>query len=582
MHAALTPVDHLASLLAPALRLGGAAMPRSGDIDVVIETLQGQIRAGGNRQVPADLQHDAVQRFWKMPRFETLKDARLVAFGLGLRVGPQGACLLDDPRRFDAVLDGIDQWLHDPRWYRRGYQGLLWSYFNGDGEAAGTDTGTRQNWLRLREYLNQRASRTVDPTVNPDWVKALICHRHLLGESPCDRHAADLLRGDRAEVDLLCAQFGIQGSSWFLRQLVQAQVSAATRLGHDAFRALLPRLIDLLSGAHALRDEGLACLLDRYQQIPHAPLHHGLRDAAADWWGSPWLPQNELRWSGMKDGVRSLVSEWIRADLIDRFFAAPDPGPDPRRAAFWKRYVKSIRQIEFAFGGDAMQPPPARARLGPDRVIGRGAWLRDGQPAEAALVMTMGRAVVVEFSDPSLPVHVYDLRDAQPFDLSRPVALAHDAENSLRHHHRSLSLPHQDGLHGWRQWEQMFEAAISDQFGIRPGRMPATDATSCVDLSDSTAGTDCRRTEPDSRVDAPRWPTASSGEDVYWLTAEAASVPYSRADLEVLARVHALRIEDATTRTGRLWVRTDETDHRIARVLSGWGFVHVIGEGWRR
>lgn len=582
MRTAVNGVAHLASLLAPAVRVGSLPMQTVDDIDTVIEALQAQIKGGRPGPLSADLQQDALHRFWTTQRLDTLKDARLVAFGLCVPISPEGRCVLDDPARFSAVLQGVDQWLHNPRWYRRGYQGLMWSYFGCDVDAEGVSTRRRDHWLRLREYLAERAPRTVDHSANPDWVRTVVCHRHLFGDSPCDRHAAQMLRGDRAAVDVMCEQLGIQGSSWFPRQLVQAQVRAATRLVHDEFRALLPRLIALLRGAHALRDEGLACLLNRYQQIPHAGLHHGLRDAAAEGWGSPWLPQNELRWNGMKDNVRSLVSDWLKADLIDRFFVATDLSPEPRRAAFWKRYVKSIRGIEFAFGGDAMQAPPWRARLGPDRVIGHNARLRDGLPTEAALVMTMGRAVVVEFSDPSLPVHVYDLHDAQPFDLSRPVALAQDAENSLRHHRRSLSLPHQDGLHGWRQWEQMFEAAISDQFDIRPGNVPTAEASSCVDLSDSMASAQAHQVEPDCRVDALPWPTASAGEDLHWLTAEAASVPYSRADLEVLARVHALRIEDATTRTGRLWVRTDETDHRIAQVLRGWGFVYAIGEGWHR
>ncbi|MFM9917299.1 MAG: EH signature domain-containing protein [Rhizobacter sp.] len=582
MRAAVTAVDHLASLLAPAVRLGALAMPKVGDIDAVIEALQRRIQSGSAHPVAADLQHETVRRFWRTPHLETLKDARLVAFGLNLPVGPEGACILDDRSRLDATLQGVDQWLHDARWYRRGYQGLVWSYFNCEIDAPGAGLARRQNWLRLRDYLSQRAPRTVDPVANPDWVRTVICHRHLFGDTPCERHVADLLRGDHGEVDAICQRLGIGGTSWFLRRLVHGQVTAAANLGHEAFRDLLPRLIELLASAPALRNPGLACLLERYHQIPQPQLHEALRDAAADWWGSPWLPANELHWSGVKEGVRSMVSQWHKAALIDRFFAEPDDERGSRRAAFWKRYVKSIRTIEFAFGGNAMQASQSRARIGPERVVGCGTCLIDGSHAARALVMRMGRAVVVEFSDPSIPVHGYDLGESEPFDMSRPVVLAPDADNSLRQSHRSLNLPHQDGLHGWRQWEQMFEAAISDRFDIRPGSVPSVDGSPHVDLSDSAVSVDICHVEPLGRIDAPRWQTASASEDVHWLTAEAASVPYSRADLEVLARVHALHIEDETKRTGRLWVRTDATDHRIARVLTGWGFEQVAGAGWRR
>lgn len=576
----MNAVAHLASLLAPAVRIGGLPMPMANHIDTVIEALQGQLTSRGDQPLPVDLQHDTVRRFWDTRRLETLKDARLVAFGLCLPAGPEDDCVLGDGPRFTAVLDGIDQWLHDPRWYRRGYQGLLWSYFNCDIDADGTSAPLRQNWLRLRDYLGRRASRTVDRVANPDWVKTVVCHRHLFTDTPCERHAAQLLRGDRRAVDLMSAQLGIGGSSWFFHQLIMAQVTAATALDDDAFCAALPSLIDLLSDAPTLRDEELARLLARHDRVRHTPLHAGLRDAAAGWWGLPWRPSNALRWSGLTDGLRNRVSGWIKADLIDRFFARCGDGPGRRRAAFWQRYVKSIQKIEFATGDQALQA--AGWPAGPRATTGLGTPLRDGSPSDRAMVLTMGRAVVVEFSDPSIALHGYDLRQPLPFDMSQPLALATDADNSLRQRSRCLFLAHQDGLFGWRQWEQMFEAALSDQFGLRPGTAVSADPSSYVDLSGVTTGLALGSDAPDEATDEPRWQTASAGEDVHWLTAEAASVPYSRADLEVLARVHALRIDDQTTRTGRLWVRSDDTDPRIARVLRAWGFVHEPGEGWRQ
>lgn len=511
-------------------------MPKAGDIDAVIEALQGQIKAGGTSHVATDLQYDTVQRFWKTPRLQTLKDARLVAFGLSLPVGPAGECILEDAARFEAMLDGADQWLHDPRWYRRCYQGLVWSYFNCGVEADDVRAGLKQNWERLRDYLGQRAARTVDELANPDWVETVVGNRHLFGEAPCEPYVGKLLCGDREEVDLLCRQLGISDSSWFLHRLVRAQVTAATQLGHEEFLALLSSLLQMLSGARTLRDSGLACLLERNAQIPGQPLHEGLRDAAAAWWGSPWLPTNALRWSGVTENVRGMVSEWLKIDAIDKFFARLRDGSGQRRAAFWKRYVKSIQKVEVASG------------------------------EQGALMMTMGRAVVVAFSDATLPLHGHDLRHPATFDMTRP----------------DLLLRHQDGLRGWRRWEQMFEAALRDSFDIRPGVLTAAGSAPFVDLSDAAAGMAPDLGEPLGFVDEPRWQSASAGEDVHWQTAEAASVPYSRPDLEVLTRVHSLRLEDETARTGKLWVRTDAADQRIARVLSRWGFEFVSGEGWYR
>jgi hypothetical protein len=117
---------------------------------------------------------------------------------------------------------------------------------------------------------------------------------------------------------------------------------------------------------------------------------------------------------------------------------------------------------------------------------------------------------------------------------------------------------------------------------MRPGVLTSAGAAPIVDLSDAAAGMATGIGEPLGSIDEPRWHSASVGEDVHWQTAEAASVPYSRPDLEVLARVHSLRLEDDTARTGKLWVRADTADQRIARVLTRWGFEQVSGEGWFR
>ena len=111
MRAALNSADHLASLLAPAVRLGAMAMAPAGDsIDAVIERLQRHLKDGSSGRLPErDLQLETVRRFWMTGELPTLKDARLVAFGLGLPAGPEGECLLADGARFDALLRGLDQ-----------------------------------------------------------------------------------------------------------------------------------------------------------------------------------------------------------------------------------------------------------------------------------------------------------------------------------------------------------------------------------------------------------------------------------------------------------------------------------------
>jgi hypothetical protein len=534
----MNPIDRLASLLAPALRAGSAAIGVGTDIDRVIEMLERRVKAGSSARAPEDVQVETVRRFWQRPQLENLRDARIVAFGLCLPAAPTGACLLDDKGRLTALLDGIDQWLDRPRWFRRCYQGLVWAYFNFDADAENVSTATRQNWQRLRDYLSERAPKTIDPQSNPDWVKTVVASRHLFGDSPCERYVADVLVGDRDEVDTLCMQLGINDASWFLRRLLHSQVIAATKLGDEEFCARLPSLIEMLAGARTLRDVCLAALLERHVQSAQLPMHEGLRDVAADWWGSPWSASGGMQWRGLSDKAMDKVADWLKARFIEQFFSRCTDGRGGRRAVFWSRYLKSIQRVEFH--ADSM-------------------------------VMTIGCAAVVAFADSSLPANVHDLRQPRAFDIERAASAALEPD---------LLLIYRDGLDGWRQWEQMFEAALKARFDIRPGLVARTPKTAFVDLSDmATAGPPADTAQADHEQ---RWHCASAGEDVHWQTAEAASVPYSRPDLEVFARVHSLRLDDQTTRTGKLWIRADANDRRIARVLTRWGFAYEAREGWAK
>jgi hypothetical protein len=551
----MNAVDQLAALLAPAARLGAVAMPASRDLDAVIDTLTARLKAGSVPHAPEDTQLQALQRFWQDPSFETLHDARVVAFGIGVALDPAGARMLDDTRRFDAVLSGIDRWLDSPRWYRRCYQGLLWSYFNVDPLAEGMSKTAQQHWRALRDYLKRRAPRTRDPQLNPAWVDALLANAHLLGDDPGRPWVAGLMQGDRRALDDLCDRLDIGGSSWLIRHLVTAQISAAVQLDDAAFVAQLSRLVGLL-GEHApLRDDGLTALLERQARSVEAVVHAGLRDAVAMAWGVPWQPENALHWQRLGENTRAQVAEWIKVERIESFFDNAEDHHDRRRARFWQRYAKSIRSI-------------ALPRL-------------DGSPGDKVMVMIIGCAQVVAFGDLAEPVRVHDLREPQPFDLGLPLSIEPGAPNSLRPGREALLLVHRDGIGGWRQWEQMFEAALKERFDLRPGVANGGGLQAgFVDLSDASAAAVAPLN--DRALERQRLSFVPAGEDVHWQTAEAASVPYSRPDLEVFARVHALRLVDRTPQGEGLWVCTDAADARIARVLHAWGFSHFAGAGWRR
>ena len=92
----MNPLTLLSSLLARAANSTPVALRQGTEIDEQIDRLEKQRRAGSRAYEPRDLQVEAVKRFWKSPHFESLRDARLVSFGLGLDASGDKRCLMED------------------------------------------------------------------------------------------------------------------------------------------------------------------------------------------------------------------------------------------------------------------------------------------------------------------------------------------------------------------------------------------------------------------------------------------------------------------------------------------------------
>src|SRR5437762_13047356 len=115
----MDPLAHLKSLLSQSSALRERQLTPCGEIDQVLRDLEARAKGAGSQKVPLDLQQEAVRRFWRSMRLDSLRDGRLVSFGMCLPSVPGGPCVLDDGPRFSALLDGVDQWVREPRRYRR-------------------------------------------------------------------------------------------------------------------------------------------------------------------------------------------------------------------------------------------------------------------------------------------------------------------------------------------------------------------------------------------------------------------------------------------------------------------------------
>ncbi|OYY94442.1 MAG: hypothetical protein B7Y41_06295 [Hydrogenophilales bacterium 28-61-23] len=570
----MTALDRLTGLLRSSLSVAERPFPQTDGLDPVIAGLKKHNKSGTGSYVPEDLQQAAIRKFWDAQRFETLKDARLVSFGMCVPNRHSGPCIMEDRQRFQAVLDsqtGVDQWVDEPRWYRRCYQGLLRSYFTYDAKVPQAPSVGKQNWRDLRDYLSERTHNIVDKKVNPDWVTTTVENRQLFGEDPCAPFASDVLSGDTTKLDLLCEQLGVIKSSWFLRELVLAQVRQATKLSHEQFKDLIPRLLELLSKNLVLRDRGLILMLDKYASTEQPGINEPLRNVSVEWWGNPWLPSNETRWGGVVPVAREMVSEWLKREFIEAFFTklAEDGVGDRRRANFWLRYVKSMEHIQFALGARALNSRDRDFEALRKKMKGLFTELKSTDSSNNAFIMTLGDLVAVEFGGMGNAFYGYDVRKTLPFDASRPVGTTVNAPNSLKHKNRILWMQHQDGIKGWNKWEDMFEATLKMHFDILPN------AVTRRTVPRAAAPAPAPTVPPPAPV-APRRSVQSPGGQ----TTGSKECDFSRIALDAFARIHELKVDDNRALNGNLWVRTDDNDLQVNKALLDWGFQYKLGKGW--
>lgn len=565
----MTALGHLSKLLSSRITAVERFHTPSDNLSGIIAELQEYNKSGPEFNVPQDLQQAAVRKFWDGQQFETLKDARLVSFGLCLPIRPFGPCIMEDRQRFRAVLDGqagVDQWMDEPRWFRRCYQGLLRSYFMYDAKVDQTSAVAKQNWGDLRDYLNARASNIVDKQINPDWVTTVVDSRHLFGEDPCSTYAADVLSGDTAKFDYICEQVGITKSSWFQRELILSQIRQASKLNYELFKALIPRLLALLEKNFILRDQGLILILNRYVSTDQPVINELLQNASVEWWGNPWLPSNETRWGGVVPAARDMVSDWLKREFIEAFFTklAEDGVGDRRRANFWLRYVKSMGNIQFALGARALSSKDRDFEALRKKMKGLYTELKTGDKANNAFIMTLGNLVAVEFGGMGNALYGYDVRQTLPFDASRPVGTTVNAPNSLKHKSRMLWMQHQDGINGWGNWEDMFEATLKAHFDIVSN---APMASIPITLPRQPQTPELLLQRP--IIDQPAMPRRKVRS-------------FSMSALDEFAQEHGFVVEDLRDSNGNLWARTGDENILIKSMLLDWGFRYKSGKGWWR
>ncbi|MBX6963421.1 EH signature domain-containing protein [Alcaligenes faecalis] len=558
-----TALQLLANKLHSSLDIKARLTAGESSLDKHLAALRQHLNAGSSPYVSEDLQAKAVSRFWEARSVDNLKDARLVSFGMCLPSRPGGPCIMEDGERFQAILSsdtGVEQWVDEPRWFRRCYQGLVRSYFSYDNSKGNVapEEGLR-NWRKLRDYLHDRSPKIVDAKQqNPEWVITTNENKNLFSQAPCTPYAESMLAGDTSTVERIQEQLGITDNSWFTSSLIHSQVLHAISLPSEEFKALIPNLLTMLTNLtqHGIktRNQSLTLILDTYTQTPSPIIHERLRDTAIEWWGNPWLPSTAAQWGGVTDEAREMVAEWLRGEFIEAFFTtlAEDGVGDRRRANFWLRYVKSMTNVQFALGSRALNSPNRDFSVLLKKMQGLHTELKDTNRANNAFIMTLGSLVAVEFSAMGNALYGYE-KNTLPFvfDSAEPLCLSSRASNSLKNKNQSvLWLQHQDNIHGWQRWEDMFEATLNKNFHLLPD----------IALNQAT------------HAAAPTKPMLAALSEKYGSFA-----PYK---LKALSKFRHFDIADHSSKGGNIWAYTDSNDPELIQILQDWGFQYKAGKGW--
>lgn len=576
----------LSTLLTQASSNSPVEIKKNGDIDKVLLQLQSNFRSGGRNNEPKDLQLEAVKRFWSSAKIETLREARLVSFGLTIRPFDDKRCLMEDKNLFGSALEGIDAWQAAPRQYRKCYQGLVRSYFDYDGLGRNVHATGKANWSTLRDYLNKNTSKIRDESLNPDWVSCALSNEELFTASPCDGYAGEITNGLSEQVKEIRDLLGISDASWFTRELTLAQIRKATELDDKRFYALVTSLLNLLGNNEVLRDRGLQILLNRFIQIQNPPQHNELKNYAVACWGNPWLPSNQDRWGGVDSAARLMISNWLKLEFIELFFTklAQDGLSDTRRVKFWAKYVPAIEEIHFALGIHAMTSRERDFVEIREKLKGLIVEFQDNNVRNNAFIMRMGDLMAVEFSGASNAFYGYSVSRRLPFDLTRTLYTPVDGHNSLKNSSKQLYLRHQDNVLGYADWEGRFENELKSKFKIRPG-VAITQKTSPIPQWKDEIVTPIQ-TQPyqvetvRNQNDSKKSVTSKVDSKVDQALSSYLKKGYSLDNVYEFSSLIGGTVQDRSGKGGALWVLFHSNTPTIKKIFTNWEFSYVKDKGW--
>lgn len=524
-----------------------------------------RVKATFNRQANAPPAQDrilkAISAFLEAKSLENAEQARLIAWGLAVSHF-QDKPILEMEEPFTRFIKEVWEFWGKEEVSSKAWRGLLSSYFRYTGPCTENKTGL-SNWHELRKFLQTTFQAVLDERKQkPEWMVVLSENSNLLDREPCADYAAAVLEGNTNEVERIREVLGIPETSWFLAELVRAQIELACSYEEGRFKRYLPRLCETLRQTPLYSNEGLAELLQRYSRCGDTSEHDDLSRLSIEKWHNPKLPSSTM-WGLVPQDVKAMVLKWlISRDLrifFDLFASDHDADQDQRRLAFWMRYLDQIQDAYFALGNHAYNSQDEDYLEVRKRNEGRLSRLdRGGSPNNNAFIMLVGRYAIVEFGTKGNACFCFDL-DSLPFSLGDTFLVGDKSQLKKQDHHGCKDrLLHKDGLHGFEHWEDEFEERLR-VLGIGP------DSPVVPDHAKRSRSSTGRRNQT-LRRSAQR--------------ADHKPIAFEMAELIDFAKFHGLQVTDLRHRGGNLWVEPHKQSGQVHSRLTQWGFKLKEGRGW--
>jgi hypothetical protein len=563
----------------------------------------GRAHSGAGIAANSETISSYVDGFRRSKELAGFRELKYVSLGVGAAT-KDGWCVLGAPDLLRKTL-ALAQGQREARRRLRCFQALLSSYWTFPATSPHVPPEALAGWRELRVWLGAEHGRLkLSSEQKPEWFDVLTKYAALLTDEPCKGFGEALLRGDTGPLRHAADELAIPATSWVHEEAVFAHVDAACRLRDAAFELALPDVLPVACGragldiGDAIRNRCVARLTSRYARSASHPEHPGLRDAAIEFIGNPWL--RKARWDSLvlderrqpDDLARDMVDTWLKDQLIADFFEllSVDGKGDSRRVRYWQRYVPYIEDMWFALGSNARFRQDSVFQEFRSRAKGRILTLDKTTSDNNAFVMRMGRYLAVEYGAKGNACFFFEMENLSPAlrkTLASGGVRAGITPAQIRTENHLFRLIHMDS--SYESWEEKFDSAMHPRIGFVEGRRAATRVvrvpSPAPPAPERPRPLERAATAPVARqvrVDPPIVvPPSGELEIPYLGTFRPVEVGEpSREEWERFMAANTLQVLDNRKKGGALWVVGGTYPAAVSRTLESWGFRHRIGRGW--